>query len=325
MGMREYAVRRIFHLIIIYWAFLTVLFVLFRLLPGDPTTLYVPLGLTDEARRQVLERMGLNDPLYIQYVKYMAGLLHGDFGRSMVTNQPVADIIWIKFWNTVFLMIGALVIAYGGGTLIGVLLAYLRGTKLEVVGIVSSLTIRSSPIYWIGIIFLMTFVFWLGWFPSGGIKTVTRDISGFWDRYLAVDFLYHVALPLAVAALYHMIDPILVMRNSMLEVLNAEFITMKELEGISKINVLYKHAARNSIIPIVTIAAISGGKAVGGQLVLEVVFNWPGMGRAMVEAVFKNDYPVAQAAFFLMGSLVIFLNFVADLLYAYLDPRVSYN
>lgn len=325
MGLQEYVVRRIGQLAITYWAFITILFLLFRIVPGDPTTLFVAQGLSGEARKKVIEELGLNEPLHVQYIEYISQLLHGEFGTSYLFRRPVIDVITVKFWNTIFLMVGALVLAYVIGISVGALLAWFRGTDFEKVGIIVTLWARSSPTFWTGILLLMVFVFWLGWFPAGGIRSVGAEFSGFWGKYFSWDFAYHVVLPMLTGAIYYVATPTLLMRNTMMEILNAEFIDVKRAEGLSMFNIMYKHAARNSILPIVTVTALVAGKAIGGQLIIEVVFNWPGMGRAMVRAVNYNDYPVAMAAFFLMGTVVIFLNFVADLSYAYLDPRVSYE
>jgi len=325
MGMREFVIRRIGQLVVTYWAFLTILFLLFRIVPGDPTTMFVAQGLSGEAREEVIENLGLNEPLHIQYMDYMFQVLQGDFGTSFQYREPVAGIIITKFWNTIFLMLGAIALAYVIGILGGALLAWWRGTDREVVGLLVTLVARSSPTFWTGIVLLMVFVFWLEWFPAGGIRSVGADYNGFVEKFVSVDFLYHVALPMLTGAIYYMATPTLLMRNTMLEILNEDFIKMKKAEGLSQYAVLYKHAVRNSLLPIVTIIALVAGKAIGGQLLIEVVFNWPGMGRAMVTAVSYNDYPLAMAAFFLMGSVVILLNFAADLLYAHLDPRVTYE
>lgn len=325
MGMREYVVRRIGQLVVTYWAFLTILFLLFRVVPGDPTTMFVAQGLSGEARQEVLENLGLNEPLHIQYIEYMLQVLSGNFGTSFQYREPVWGIIVTKFWNTIFLMAGAIILAYVIGILGGALLAWSRGSDFEIAGILVTLVARSSPTFWTGIVLLMVFVFWLEWFPAGGIRTVGASYDGFFEKFVSVDFLYHVTLPMLTGAIYYMATPTLLMRNTMLEVLNEDFIKMKKAEGLPQYTVLYKHAVRNSLLPIVTIIALVAGKAIGGQLLIEVVFNWPGMGRAMVTAVSYNDYPLAQAAFFLMGSVVIMLNFGADLLYAYLDPRVTYE
>lgn len=325
MGLREYIIRRILQLIVTYWAFVTVLFLLFRVAPGDPTSMFIAEGLSAEAREEMIARYGLDQPLYIQYFEYMTQLLSGDFGTSFRYREPVWDVLVVKFWNTILLMGAALIVAYTIGIIGGALLGWYRGAKFEEVGIIVGLMARSSPEFWTGIVLLSIFSFWLGWFPSGGMRAVGTEINSFTARYLSTDFLYHMVLPVLAGAIYYMATPLLLMRNTMLDILKADFIEIKKAEGLSEFRILYKHAARNSILPIVTVAAIVTGTAIGGSLIIETVFNWPGMGREMVESVNYNDYPMAMGTFFLMGSVVIFMNFIADLAYVYLDPRVKYN
>ena len=326
MGLREYVVRRIFQLIITYWAFVTLLFVLFRAAPGDPTSMFVMDGMDPESREQLIADLGLDQPLYIQYFDYMGQLLTGSFGMSFRYREPVWDVLVIKFWNTIFLMGAAVILAYIIGVTFGALLGWWRGKRTEKAGIIVGLMARSSPEFWTGIIVLSVFAFYLGWFPSGGMRSVGAEMaSSFSERYFSRDFVYHLVLPVMAATIYYMATPLLLMRNTMLDVLKADFIEIKKAEGLPEWMILYKHAARNSILPVITMAAIVTGTAMGGSLVIETVFNWPGMGREMVESINYNDYPMAMGTFFLMGSVVILMNFVADLLYVYFDPRVEYK
>jgi len=324
MGLREYTARRLFHMVLTFWVFITVIFFLFRVMPGDPTARFA-LQLPKESRDQIIRDLGLNEPLHIQYFKYIEQLFHGNFGISYTYRDPVWDILVVKFWNTIFLMAAALILAFSVGIILGALLAWKRGGNFEFGGIVTILVTRSMPSFWIGIILISVFSFYFDLFPAANMRGVGTEISGFWNRYLAWDFVYHAVLPVVTTALYTLAVPALLMRNTMLEVLNTDFIEAKESMGLSTWTVLYKHAVRNSILPIVTVAALAVGRAIGGQVLVEVVFNWPGMGRAMVDAVLNNDYPLAMGAFFLMGSVTIIMNFVADLLYVYSDPRVKYD
>ena len=323
--MKKFVVRRLGQLLITYFVFLSLLFVVFRFAPGDPTSMYLMDGMSPEERQAVLEQHGLTDPLHIQYIDYILGYLTLELGHSFRYGEPVADVVWIRFWNTIFLMAAAFGLAYSIGILFGAFLGWVRGTAKEKVGLVFGLIARSSPEFWIGIVLLMIFSFWLGWFPSGGIRTPGIEVETFWGRYLSWDFVYHMVLPVLTGMIFYMATPTLLMRNSMISVLNSDFVEIKKAEGIPEYMILYKHAARNSILPVTTVVAIIIGMTLGGSLLIETVFNWPGMGREMVDAVTHNDYPVAQAIFFLMGSVVIFMNLVADLAYAYLDPRVKYE
>ena len=325
MGLRNYVIRRIGQLLVTYFVFLTLLFVLFRLMPGDPTAMFVLEGISEEARQQRIEELGFNDPLYIQYFDYMLQLFQGDFGDSIIYRRPTVEIIWDKVLNTLFLMGSALLIAYTIGILGGALMGWWRGSKFEKTGIVSVLIARSSPEFWIGIILLSVFSYQLGWFPSAGMRSVGEATTGGIMYYLNTDFVRHLVLPMLTGAIYFTATPALLMRNTMLDVLDADFIEMKKAEGLPERRILYHHAARNSVLPVVTVVAIVVGAAMGGSVIIETVFNWDGMGRAIVQSVTRRDFPLMMAMFFLMGSLVIFMNFVADIAYVYLDPRVEYE
>ena len=325
MALRRYIGKRLVQLVFTYWVFISLLFFIFRLAPGDPTSMYQMEGLSPEARQRILERLGLNDPLHVQYQRFIVDFVTGDWGNSLRYGEPVVDIMVLKFWNTILLMGTAFFLAFLIGILLGAFLGWVRGSKTEKGGLILTLIARSSPEFWIGIVVLMVFTFWLGWFPAGGIRSPGASPPTFWARYLSVDFLHHLFLPLLTGVIFYMATPTLLMRSSMISVLNSDFVKMKKAEGIPEYIILYKHAARNSILPMTTVVAIVIGLSIGGSLVIETVFNWPGMGREMVQSVTYNDYNISQAIFFLMGSVVIFMNFVADLAYVYLDPRVRYD
>jgi peptide/nickel transport system permease protein len=308
-----------------YFVFLTLLFVIFRLAPGDPTAMYLIEGLSPEARQQLIAERGLDQPMYIQYMEYLSQLLTLDLGTSFRYGEPVTSVLWLRFWNTIFLMGTAFAIAYLIGITFGAYLGWVRGTVKERAGIILTLVARSSPEFWIGVLLLMVFSYWLGLFPTGGMRPPGMEFDAFYQRYLNSHFVHHLALPVLTGVIFYMATPTLLMRSSMVNVLNSDFIEIKKATGLPTYVIMYKHAARNSILPVTTVVAIVVGMSLGGSLIIETVFNWPGMGREMVDSVEHNDYPVAQAVFFLMGSVVIFMNFVADLVYVYLDPRVTYE
>jgi peptide/nickel transport system permease protein len=325
MNIQKYVIRRIGHLLVTYAFFLTLLFVIFRLAPGDPTSMYMMDGMTPEQRQLILERLGLNKPWYVQYYDYLSQVVTLDLGTSYRYNQPVLSILIVKFWNTMVLMGPAFFLAYTIGIVFGGYLGWVRGTAKEKFGVIGTLIARSSPEFWLGLFLLTIFSFHLNWFPAGGMHRPGFQASSFFGRYVSLDFLYHLFLPLLTGVIFYMATPTLLMRSSMIQVLNSDFIEMKKAEGHPEYIILYKHAARNSILPLTTVVAIVIGLSLGGSLVIETVFSWPGMGREMVASVLHNDYPLAQAIFFLMGSVVITMNFFADLAYVYLDPRVRFE
>lgn len=303
----------------------TMIFLMFRLMPGDPTAFVVDPSIPQAAREQLLDRYGLNDSLWVQYQIFMKDLLVLDFGDSYFYNRPAVGIIQEKLYATLILMLSAMVLAYLGGILFGAFMAWKRGTFIESVGITLSLIFRSAPTFWVGLLAIMFVSVRLGWLPAQGMRTAGTGGGTFSQQFLNMDFLRHLILPMTVAALYFVATPLLIMRNSMLEVMSEDYIEMANAKGIKERRILYRHAARNALLPVVTAGALFIGSAIGGQVLIEVVFSWPGLGREIVQAVTRHDYPLAQASFIIISAMVMFMNLVADMLYAFLDPRISYN
>ncbi len=324
-GLRSFLIMRLVHTLMVFFFLITILFFMFSVLPGDPLTVYADLGLPADTRQAIIERFGLDRPLHVQYFSYITNVIRGDFGSSFHYRQPVWQIVQEKFWPTAWLMMACLGIAYSLGIVLGSLLARYRGTAFEALGITFALVFRSAPVFWSGLLAILIFSHRLGWFPSGGMYSIGQDLPTWSDRFLNLEFFHHLALPAFIGALFRMGTPLLLMRSSLLEVLREGYIDLARAKGLRERVVLYRHAMRNAILPIVTLFAIGVGFAMGGFMVLEVVFRWPGMGREMVRAVARNDYPLAQAIFFAMGALVVLLNLAADLVYAVLDPRISYE
>lgn len=302
---------------------LSVLFVLFRLVPGDPMSAMMDPRMPPEAQEMVIEQYGLNEPLYMQYALYMVNVLQGDFGVSFYYQRPVFDIIWGRLNNTLALMLPAFVMSYVLGTYLGAHLGWIRGTTRERVEMTLALVFRSAPVFWVGMVMLYIFAFQLGWFPLGGMRSVDAQYTNAFAKFFSVDFLYHLVLPIVTLSAFYTGLPLLLMRNNLLEVLTENYIDTARAKGLKERRIMIRHAARNAILPVVTAFAIAIGFSVGGQVLIEQVFSWPGLGREMVQASLRNDYPLAQATFFLLSVIVISMNFVADLAYSYLDPRVQ--
>jgi peptide/nickel transport system permease protein len=327
MGKASFVVRRTLQLVVTLWAVGTVLFGLFRLMPGDPTSYVVSSQMTQEARRQLIESYGLNDPLHIQYIRFLENLVALNFGQSFHSNQPVTDIIATYMPNTLVLMLTAFVVAYAIGITLGVLSGWYRGSRFERSTVITALTARSVPTFYVGLIVLWIFGAHLGVIPMSGMTSLGSGgaSTGFFDMVFTWDFVHHLLAPAVVLGFYYMGYPLLIMRSSMLEVLSEDFIDVCRAKGLKERTIMFKHAARNALLPIITAAAIALGYAVGGSVLIETVFAWPGIGREMVRAVLRRDFPVAQGTFIVLASTIIFLNFLADLAYGYLDPRVTYD
>jgi peptide/nickel transport system permease protein len=281
--------------------------------------------MTQEARQQIIASYGLNEPLHVQYIKFLENLVVLNFGQSFHSNQPVTDVIATYLPNTLVLMLTAFVVAYITGITLGVLSGWYRGSRFERSTVITALTARSVPTFYVGLIVLWIFGAGLGVIPMSGMTSLGTQNAGFWEMVFSLDFLHHLAAPAAVLAFYYMGYPLLIMRSSMLEVLSEDFIDVCRAKGLKERTIMFKHAARNALLPIVTAAAIALGYAVGGSVLIETVFAWPGIGREMVRAVLRRDFPVAQGTFIVLAGTIIVLNFLADLAYGYLDPRVTYD
>lgn len=315
--------RRFLQMLFVLWAVATILFFIFRLMPGNPLVAYIDPTFTEQQQQQLLERFGLDRPLYEQYWIYLRNLARGDLGDSFFFRDSVASLIFGVFPNTIALTLVSLVVAYIVGVLGGALLAWLRGTPFETWSIPLVLTTRAAPEFWLGMILLALFSFGLGWFPSGGAVSAGADFSSEWARYFSLDFLHHLVLPATTLAIYLHGLPLLLMRSNMLEVMQEDFVVMAQMKGLSHWSILVRHAARNALLPVITAFALGIGYSIGGNVVIETVFSWPGLGRMLVRAVAANDYPLAQGAFLLIAAVMIVMNFIADLLYNLLDPRVT--
>lgn len=323
--MRGFIIRRLFHTLITLWVIFTALFFLFRLGLPDPTLALISEGLSAEDRARITEQFGLHLPLWQQYGIYLGNVVTGEMGTSFHYKAPVATIVGDRFLNTMALMIPSIGLAYVVGPALGVLLTWKRGSRLESIGITAALVLRSAPVFWTGMLGIVIFGVWLGWLPTSGMRTLPYEASGFLDKIFTLDFLWHLILPMTVIAVYFAGLPMLIMRNTMLEVIGDDFIEFCRARGLRPGRVMYAHAARNALLPVVTQAAITTGLAVGGQVVVEVVFSWPGLGREILDAVRTSDYPVAQATFMFLAGSVLLLNFIVDLVYGKLDPRVVYT
>ncbi|WP_163970257.1 ABC transporter permease [Oceanobacillus halotolerans] len=323
--MVSFIFKRLIQTIITLYILITLLFFMFRILPGDPTTMFVDAALPLEAREAVLEQFGLDKPLHEQYWLYMKNFVQGDFGISFNSREPVVDLIGHYLMPTIFLMGSTILLALVIAIILGAVTAWYRGSKFEAIAVSVALFFRSAPIFWIGMVALAFLSHQLNLFPIGGMHEPGQGSNGFFETYFTLEFLHHLILPSIVGAAYYVASPMLVMRSSMIEIMDEDFIELNRAKGLSEKAILFKHAVRNALLPVVTEIALIVGFAIGGQVLLEVVFNWPGIGRLIVDSISRNDYPVAQATFFLMGVIVIFLNLIADILYGYLDPRVTYK
>lgn len=315
--------ERLGHLLLVLWVVASLTFLMFRLMPGDPTLNFLSPSFTEETRAALLANFGLDKPLWEQYLIYLLRLAQFDFGQSFLQAKPVSELLWDALPNTVVLTLVSLVLAYAIGILVGAYLAFRRGTASEAVLIPTALATRAAPEFWLGMLLLALFAFQLGWFPTGGAVSPGGSMGTLSQRLTSADFWWHLCLPALTLTLFLQGLPLLLMRATMLEILNDEFITMARMKGLSRWAIVMRHAARNALLPVVTAFALGLGASIGGNVVIETVFAWPGIGRVLVGAVQSSDYPLAQGAFIMIAAVLVVMNTIADLAYAWLDPRVS--
>lgn len=321
----SYVIRRTVQMLFTLFIIATIIFLMFRLMPGDMTAAMVDPSIPEEARQQIIERYGLDQSLWVQYTTFMKSLLQFDFGNSFYYKESAISILWEKLPATLILMFAAMIVAYGIGVFGGAWMAWNRGTKRESAAVVVALVFRSAPTFWVGIMAIYLFSVILGWFPNSGMRTAGYSADSTFQVFFSLDFLKHLILPTIVAGIFFLATPLLIMRNTMLEVMGEDFIEFARAKGLPERRILYRHAARNALLPVVTAGALFIGSAIGGQVLIEYVFSWPGLGREMVLAAQRHDYPLAQASFIILAALIMFMNLVADLFYSYLDPRITYN
>jgi peptide/nickel transport system permease protein len=323
IGLGRYVGRRLLLLIFVVWAVLTIIFALFQLLPGDPTAIFVDSNFSVEMIEHQKALWGLNDPLWLQYLRYIKNMVLFDFGDSFFQNQPVREILLEKALNTCLMIVPALIVSVVIGTVIGAVAGWKRGSRLEQATVTTALFLHSAPSFFVGIMALMIFSYQLRWLPPGGMVSLGGP-EGFWETITSADYLQHLILPGLVLVSREITGPILLLRSSMLEIKGSDFVEILRAKGLRERRVV-THATRNALLPLVTYIAVMTGLLFQGQVLLEIIFAWPGIGREMVTALNDLDYPVAQAALYLMALVILAMNFIADLLYGIVDPRVTYG
>ena len=321
--MLDYTLRRLLYTLITIFAVASILFIMFRMLPGEPTMQVISPAMDSAVQDRMKAAFGLDKPMWVQYFVYIKNLVTLEWGRSFVSAQEVTDILAYRFWNTVLLMAAGMCMTLVIGVGFGIVMAWKRNSALDVGGTVVSLIFQAAPPFITGLLLLIVLSYRMGIFPTGGMYPPGMRPDGLIELLLMPEFWERIVLPTITVGMYYISTPMLIMRDSMLEVLGSDFIELAKAKGLRPSIVMFKHAARNALLGVVTIAGIMIGFAIGGQVVVESLFSWPGMGQLMVESAAAHDYPVAQGTFLMLAILVIGLNFLTDILYCYLDPRIK--
>jgi len=320
--MAGYFLKRSLGALLTLFGIATILFFMFRMMPGDPTAQVISPALDAAAQARLKAAFGLDRSLWEQYLIYIKNMVTLEWGRSFTSSERVADVLGGWLVNTLLLMTAGLAIAVTLGMGLGMMMAWWRNGPLDLGGTLMAMMLQAAPPFVTGILLLIVLSYRLDLLPSAGMLTPGSAITGVWATITSADFLHHLILPTLSITAYYLAMPMLVMRDSMLEVLGSDYIEFARAKGLEPHVVMVRHAARNALLAVVTVSSLILGYAIGGQVVVETVFSWPGMGRAMVDAALRLDYPVAQAAFFLLAALVVVLNLLTDLSYSLLDPRI---
>jgi peptide/nickel transport system permease protein len=322
VNMRGFVVRKLIYVLITLFAIIAFNFFLFRVMPGDPARVLVPRA-SPELVEIIRAEFHLDDPIHIQFIEYFKQTFHGDFGISTGKwkGAPVIDGLGAPIINTVLLVGIGSFFAIVLGIALGRFAAWRRGKPADTVGMAFALTFYSMPRFLFALVMVMIFAGSLGWFPLRGAYA---------DNYRELPLLnqiasraYHLVLPVTAFTVEVMAEYALIMRNSLTDVLTEDYIVTARAKGISNKMILKDHAMRNAMLPVVTVAAISVGWVLGGDIMVEIVFGYQGMGMLTWDAVLSRDFPLLQALFLLMAIAVLAANLIADIIYMYLDPRVT--
>lgn len=303
--MAGYLVRRTAQMLLVVFCVVTVVFVLLRIAAGDPARLMNPPGTPEEVIRSVREKLGTDQPLLVQYLDYLGGLLIGDLGQSFHSSLKVSTVVLAALPNTVMLAAATMVVSTVVALVLGVAAALREGSLLDRAVLVYVAFAQATPSFWLGVILVLIFAVQLGWLP-------------------AVDFTGPTSFVLPVTTLAVMLTPILirVVRQSFLDALGQDYIRAARARGISSRRVLMVHTLKVASLPLVTLVGLQSGMILAGSYVVEYIFNWPGIGKLVLDAVASRNFPMIQGGVLVAAVVFVLVNFVVDLLYTYLDPRI---
>jgi len=302
--MRAYVLSRLAQTALVVFLSLTAVFAMVRL-SGDPVLLFMPMDIQAKDVNEFRERLGFNDPLPVQYARFVGGAVRGDFGESLRYRRDALGLVLERLPATFLLGGTALLLTLFVAVPLGIVSAVRRNTLLDHVGTVATVLAQATPGFWLGLMLIYLFSVHLRWLPTGGTGTVA-----------------HLIMPSVVLAAFFSARIARLTRSAVLEVLGEEYILTARAKGLGEGRVIGKHTLRNSAIPIVTLAGLEAGQILGGAVITETIFAWPGLGRLTVQALLNRDFPVVLAAVFFISVMYTLVNLVVDLLYGWLDPRV---
>lgn len=322
MQIFRFLVKRLLQGIIILLVITVINFFLIRLAPGDPAQVMAgEAGAVDEIfLQQLREQFGLTKPLLVQLATYVGHVGMLDFGFSYRQNQPVILLIWQRLPATLYLTLSAFVFALLIGISLGIMSARRAGSFLDRSIRVGSLVLYAMPVFWLALMLILVFSIWLDWLPSYGMVTIGAPLAG-WDA--ALDVGAHLILPALALAVYYVAIYTRITRASMLNVADQDFINTAKAKGLRPGRIVWVHMLRNALLPVITLAGIQGGNLLGGAILTETVFAWPGIGRLMFDALMQRDYNLLLGTFFATAAMAVIFNILVDFIYTLVDPRIA--
>jgi peptide/nickel transport system permease protein len=306
--MKAYVLRRLWQSALTLVGVSVLVFVILRVVPGDPAKMLLPDGAPQSAVDELNRQLGLHEPLYVQYGLFLRSVFRGDFGQSFQYRAPALRVVVERLAATVQLALAALLITVGIGVSLGIVAAVRRGTGYDYASTVLAVLGQSLPNFWLGIMLILLFGVALRWLPTSGFES--------W-RHLILPAVTLAAFPMALVAR--------LTRSSMLEILGRDFIRTGRAKGLAERAVILRHALRNAAVPLLTVLGLQIGTLLGGAVITESVFAWPGMGKLVVDAIFFRDFPVVQTVLILSATIFVVINLLVDLLYTVIDPRIRYS
>ncbi len=350
--MAQYFIRRLISVIPTLMGVTIIIFLLLRLIPGDPAIAMLGEHAAQENVERIREQLGLNRPLFLdkealrqgdikgffdsQYIRYLGRLVQGDLGNSIHRRIAIADELKLRFPATIELALLSMLIAILVGVPVGITSAARRGSWLDSVSMVGSLIGVSMPIFWLGLMEIMLFAVFLHWFPSGGRLNPTIEVKRMTNFFL-IDCIITGNGEALVNALKHLVMPALALatiptaiiarmtRSSTLDVLQEDYIRTARAKGLRESVVLFRHALKNAFLPVITIIGLQTGSLLAGAVLTETIFSWPGIGKWIYDAILGRDYPIVQSGTLLITFVIVLVNMLVDISYAFLDPRIRYE
>ena len=334
--MINYIIKRLLALIPILIGVAVIVFLIVHLIPGDPAQTMLGERATDEALQRLREQMGLNDPLPVQFWRYVKDLLRGDLGRSIMSNNPVSVELSQRFPATLELSFFAMVFAVVVGIPAGIFASVNQNSWFDNLSMLIALIGVSMPIFWLGLMFIWLFAVELGWFPPSSRIGVGLEFTPITNLYVIdsiiqlnfsalKDILRHLVLPAVALGTIPMAIIARMTRSSMLEVLRKDFIRTAYAKGLKRKIVIFKHALKNAMVPIITVVGLQFGVLLGGAVMTETIFSWPGLGKYLVDAIYARDFPIVQGGILFFAGVFVIVNLIVDLSYALVDPRIQYE